>query len=40
MDEFCIRSREVRGKPGKFIATEANETGNMKKIDNEECQSH
>lgn len=26
MDEDGIRTREVRGKPGKFIATDTNKT--------------
>lgn len=36
MDENGIRTK-VRGKPGKFSASEANKTGNIKKVGSEEC---
>ena len=32
-----VRTREVRGKPGKFRATQASTTGNLKKLGCEEC---
>lgn len=33
-----VRTRVVKGKPGKFSATEANYTGNLKKVHSEKCQ--